>query len=253
MNPNASDAAQRTAEQAPADSIDFKRMIHRIHTGEELSEDYTIIGSNGSVNNFNEIRFPGDRRDCTTCHLEDTQQVLATLPPGRLPTETLRDWYTPQQPTAAACLGCHDSERRRACVRQHGPLRRSLRGCHGPNAGSRSTRLTAISAVVGPRRVWRSEGVKSRVGLAGVAWLAGLVLVPVLLAQAPAPTPTPKPPAPATTPSAAAEVPKCADCHEAQVKGFGSNPHARTHGTKAADPEEACSTCSRETERAHRE
>ena len=88
---------------------------------------------------------------------------------------------------------------------------------------------------------------KSRVGLAAVACLAGLVPI---LAQAPAPSPTPKPPAaattppaPANTPSAAAEVAKCADCHEAQVRGFGSNPHARTHGTKAADPEEACSTC----------
>jgi len=74
----------------------------------------------------------------------------------------------------------------------------------------------------------------------------------VFLAQSAAPTPTPAPQPtaaaahpPAATPAAAAasDLPKCADCHEAQVKAFASNPHARSHGPKAPDPEEACSTC----------
>ncbi len=71
-NPNASDKARRTADTAPEESIDFKRMIHRIHTGENLTQDYTIygFGTPPSVNNFNEVRFPGDRRDCATCHAE---------------------------------------------------------------------------------------------------------------------------------------------------------------------------------------
>jgi DmsE family decaheme c-type cytochrome len=59
----------------------------------------------------------------------------------------------------------------------------------------------------------------------------------VLWAQAPAPTPTP------AAAAKAAEVAKCADCHEAQVKAFAGNPHARAHGPKTPDPEEACSTC----------
>lgn len=59
------------------------------------------------------------------------------------------------------------------------------------------------------------------------------------LAQPAAPTPA----APAAGASGA-EVPKCVDCHEAQVKGFASNPHARSHGVKAtADPEEFCANC----------
>ena len=105
---------------------------------------------------------------------------------------------------------------------------------------------------------------RSRATLAAVAWMAGVAAL--LLARATAPTPTPTLAAPIralpsrtpvaaapTTPAAeetpaaateekASELPKCADCHEAQVKAFASNPHARSHG-KPADPEEACSTC----------
>ena len=43
-NPNASDVSRRPSDQLPVESIDFKRMIHRIHTGEELTQDFTIYG-----------------------------------------------------------------------------------------------------------------------------------------------------------------------------------------------------------------
>ena len=43
-NPNASESARRPADGSPSESIDFKRMIHRIHTGEELTQDFTIYG-----------------------------------------------------------------------------------------------------------------------------------------------------------------------------------------------------------------
>jgi OmcA/MtrC family decaheme c-type cytochrome len=134
-NPNASDQARRPADQAPVESIDFKRMIHRIHTGEELTQDYTVYGFNSSVNNFNEVRFPGDRRDCTTCHVSDSQQVQDNLPSSRLPTETLRDWYTPMQPTAAACLGCHDTKAAAAhAFVNTAPFGEACAACHGPDA-----------------------------------------------------------------------------------------------------------------------
>jgi OmcA/MtrC family decaheme c-type cytochrome len=134
-NPNASDAAQRPADQAPAESIDFKRMIHRIHTGDDLTQDFTIYGRNASVNNYNEVRFPGDRRVCANCHVEGTWNVEATLPPGRLDTPTPRDWYTPQRPTAAACLGCHDSQAAAAhAFVNTAPFGEACAACHGPNA-----------------------------------------------------------------------------------------------------------------------
>jgi OmcA/MtrC family decaheme c-type cytochrome len=135
-NANASDIARRPADKAPPEAIHFKRMIHRIHTGEELSQDFTIYGFGGSVNNFNEIRFPGDRRDCTKCHIKGTQQVpeddvLETF----LPTITLRDWYTPMQPVAAACLGCHDERHVAAhAFVMTAPFGEACRACHGPDA-----------------------------------------------------------------------------------------------------------------------
>ncbi|MGH9367223.1 MAG: OmcA/MtrC family decaheme c-type cytochrome [Thermoanaerobaculia bacterium] len=140
-NPNASDVARRPADKAPVESIDFKRMIHRIHTGEELTQDYTVYGFFTPPNppnpiNFNEVRFPGDRRDCETCHVPGAQQVpedeaLAT----RLPTVTLRDWYTPTQPVAAACLGCHDERHVAAhAYVMTAPFGEACAACHGPEA-----------------------------------------------------------------------------------------------------------------------
>jgi OmcA/MtrC family decaheme c-type cytochrome len=134
-NPNASDVARRPADQAPEESIDFKRMIHRIHTGEELTQDFTIYGFGGSVNNFNEVRFPGDRRDCATCHTGDSEQVFETPPAGLLPTITLRDWYTPQQHFAASCLGCHDNKPAAAhAFVMTAPFGEACATCHGPEA-----------------------------------------------------------------------------------------------------------------------
>lgn len=134
-NPNASDVSRRPAEAAPPESIDFKRMIHRIHTGEELVQDLTIYGFGGSENNYNHLLYPGDRRDCTSCHIDGTWNLASTPPPGRLPTETLRDWYSPQQPSAAACLGCHDSQAAAAHAYVNtAPFGEACAACHGVNA-----------------------------------------------------------------------------------------------------------------------
>ena len=48
-------------DKQPVESVRFKTMIHKIHTGEELKTDFTIFGFGGTPNNFNEVRFPGDR------------------------------------------------------------------------------------------------------------------------------------------------------------------------------------------------
>jgi OmcA/MtrC family decaheme c-type cytochrome len=135
-NPNESDAARRPADQTPPESVDMKRMIHRIHTGVELAQDYTIYGFLGSVNNFNNVRYPGDRRDCLQCHATDTQQVLEDPPAGLLPTLTLRDWYTPMQHYAAACLGCHDTKPAAAhAFQMTAPFGEACFVCHGAGTG----------------------------------------------------------------------------------------------------------------------
>jgi OmcA/MtrC family decaheme c-type cytochrome len=106
-NPTNSDSARRPASAGPPESISFQRHIHRIHTGENLTQDWTVYGFGGSANNFNEVRFPGDRRNCSKCHT-GTAYTLP-LPLGIASVNTPRDYFSPQGPATAACLGCHDN------------------------------------------------------------------------------------------------------------------------------------------------
>jgi len=107
-NPTNSDIAQRPAAAGQPESINFPRLIHRIHKGEELTQDFTVYGNGGSLHNYNEVRFPGDLRNCAKCHAANAFTLpLAT---GIGQTTTLRDYFTPQGPATVACLGCHDSK-----------------------------------------------------------------------------------------------------------------------------------------------
>ena len=105
-NPVESDVARRPADQGAPESVSFQRLIHRVHTGEELTQDFTIYGFGGSKNNFNEVLFPGDRRNCLSCHVNNSQQVPVSA--DAIPVNTPRDFFSPQGPNTAACLGCHD-------------------------------------------------------------------------------------------------------------------------------------------------
>ena len=130
-------------------SIDFRTIIHKIHTGEELdaSVPYVIYGFGSRPFVFDEVRFPGDRRRCTTCHAEDTFLVEA-VPDDALPvtaneTGTLlhsasiahAPGETEIPPVTAACIACHDS----AGARIHAELNTNASGqescvvCHGEN------------------------------------------------------------------------------------------------------------------------
>jgi OmcA/MtrC family decaheme c-type cytochrome len=123
-NPNANDGRD------PAESIDFKRFIHRIHTGDQLTQDFTVSGRS-----FNDVRFPGDRRDCVKCHVPGSQELSENPPAGLLPTPTPKDYYSPQQHTAAACLGCHDT--RAAAAHAYvmtSPFGEACFVCHGSDA-----------------------------------------------------------------------------------------------------------------------
>jgi len=106
-NPTNTDAGRRTAATLPGESIDMQWMIHKIHTGENLANGYTVYGFGGSVNDFSDVRYPGDRRDCLQCHVAGAYTV--PLPAKATPTTNPRFYWTPTLPTAAACLGCHDT------------------------------------------------------------------------------------------------------------------------------------------------
>jgi len=108
-NPMENDGARRPASAGAVESVSFQRLIHRIHTGENLTQDFTVYGFGGSQNNFNEVRFPGDTRDCLKCHVN----AAAYVPPlqtGIASVNTPRDYFSPQGPATAACLGCHDNK-----------------------------------------------------------------------------------------------------------------------------------------------
>ena len=83
------------ADANTGNSIHFAVMGHKIHRGEDLpsveaGNPYRIIGFRGSVNDYSDVVFPQDIRNCNTCHQG---------PQGEA-------WKT--HPTRAACGSCHD-------------------------------------------------------------------------------------------------------------------------------------------------
>ena len=84
-------------------SVDYSVQIHSIHRGENLANPY-ILGTT----NYQSVRFPGDLRDCTKCHMPGTYLVenvgakaMVASPGGFTPTTA---------PISAACQGCHDDQ-----------------------------------------------------------------------------------------------------------------------------------------------
>jgi len=88
-------------------SYSFKYMIHRIHRGEEATNPYGIVGHGGTVDWFDEVLYPGDLRNCSACHIDDSEQI--PLPDGVLASVTPQELWD-LTPVAAACIGCHDSD-----------------------------------------------------------------------------------------------------------------------------------------------
>ena len=120
QRPNATDPAERTK---PPQGINFNLLIHRIHTGENLKEagkSYTVIGRNGSINDFTEVRFPamspqgspGDTRNCAKCHINESQ----TTPGGVNDVRDPQGFINPAKPTLG---GVHRLPRHRGGLVAH--------------------------------------------------------------------------------------------------------------------------------------
>lgn len=141
-NPATTDSAQRAAGDK-AESINFKTMIHKIHTGEELTSDFTVMGHNQSVNNYNEVGYVGDRRDCQQCHLPGTFNL--PISEGQVSQQSPRDLINPMPPVTAACLSCHTSKpaAAHAALMTSPTLGESCEACHGPNAESAVSKVHA--------------------------------------------------------------------------------------------------------------
>jgi hypothetical protein len=106
--PLATDEAQ-VRPGNPEQTIHFKYMIHSIHRGAELENGFVVAGFGQSIHDYSDVEYPGDLRNCGTCHVNDSYQ-LTGLPDDLLPTLTPQAWWSPTQPQAAACLSCHDGD-----------------------------------------------------------------------------------------------------------------------------------------------
>jgi OmcA/MtrC family decaheme c-type cytochrome len=132
-NPNETDAARRPANMMPAETVDFKTMIHRLHTGLELEREYTIYGFGGTANDMTKFGYPGDRRNCNTCHVGNSQQL--PMREGTIPVKNSRGLVDPMLPTTAACTACHSSRSASShALVNTSQLGESCATCHGPNA-----------------------------------------------------------------------------------------------------------------------
>ena len=97
-NPNASDVSRRPADKAPprVDRLQADDPPHPHGRGPDAGLHDLRVRHASELNNFNEVRFPGDRRDCrrATPRRHAGTSVCETPPAGLLPTTTPRDWYT---------------------------------------------------------------------------------------------------------------------------------------------------------------
>jgi OmcA/MtrC family decaheme c-type cytochrome len=141
-NPGVTDSSQRAAGDK-AESVNFKTMIHKIHTGEELTTNFTVMGHNQSVNNYNEVAYVGDRRDCQQCHLPGTYNL--PISEGQISQIAPRDVLNPMPPITAACLSCHTSKpaAAHAAIMISPTLGESCDACHGPNAEAAVSKVHA--------------------------------------------------------------------------------------------------------------
>ncbi|MBZ5727699.1 MAG: OmcA/MtrC family decaheme c-type cytochrome [Acidobacteriia bacterium] len=122
-NPSENDISVRPVATVAADkalppqSVNFALMIHKIHTGEQLTaagQNYTIVGFGGSHNDFSDVRYPtmsdagttGDTAKCDMCHVNNSETVfpidknaVADTQGLMAPASTLA--------TTSACTACH--------------------------------------------------------------------------------------------------------------------------------------------------
>lgn len=106
-NPVKTDAAARPADQKPDMTIQMAYMIHRIHTGEDSPSEIVIYGHGNSRNDFGEVRYPGDTRNCNACHVNGSEEL--PLSESLLDVNNPRGLLNPMGPATAACTGCHTS------------------------------------------------------------------------------------------------------------------------------------------------
>jgi OmcA/MtrC family decaheme c-type cytochrome len=128
--PGATDDAVRP-EGLEDESIHFKYMIHKLHRGDELENGYIVYGYRGSLHDFGHVEFPGDLRNCESCHVAGTYEL--PLPDDVLPTVSPSTAINPiMLPITSACLSCHDGDSTASHAKANtNNLGESCTTCHG--------------------------------------------------------------------------------------------------------------------------
>jgi OmcA/MtrC family decaheme c-type cytochrome len=125
-NPFATDITKRVGgpflDGKPEESIDFKRMVHAIHSqgATKRIQPLVVYGYGNNAHEFStssstgdDVHFPGRVSDCRTCHIGDTfmlplgQNVFgSTVLTGVLADQSDDKKFSR---TASVCSACHDS------------------------------------------------------------------------------------------------------------------------------------------------
>jgi OmcA/MtrC family decaheme c-type cytochrome len=112
---------------AAGNTVDFKRMVHTIHRGNELAGvlagiPYQLVDDQQNVHDFSTVGYPQALQRCDTCHTGTEGQRWQTEPSQALctschdqvwfgPGAPPNAWMTPHpgnvQPTNAQCTTCH--------------------------------------------------------------------------------------------------------------------------------------------------
>lgn len=131
-NPSMTDTARRPAANAPAESISMATMVHRIHTGAEQPNGYSLWGRGGELKlDHAALPPPAGGQDCQLCHVANGQNAPAQ---GAYEVTDPRGWLTPAPVTSAACLACHASKDAAShALANTTKLGESCGTCHGPN------------------------------------------------------------------------------------------------------------------------
>jgi mono/diheme cytochrome c family protein len=139
-NATTTDADKRATAGGPLppESVQFRNLIHRIHTGEDLHHPFVVYGGPPADPNLVDLAavhpFPRDRANCATCHEPATYTITGALERSAPMTARVDGQVVRQvSPVTAACIGCHDGPRTAA----HAATQTSALGveacatCHG--------------------------------------------------------------------------------------------------------------------------
>jgi OmcA/MtrC family decaheme c-type cytochrome len=136
-----SSSADPAVKNAPPQSINMALMVHKIHTGEKMHEEfktqYTVVGR-GTAYDFTEVRYPvmtpsggvGDTAKCDMCHVNGSEAVF---PQGKNLVVDPQGLLNQVPATTSACTSCHQTKSALAHAQANtdGKFGESCDVCHG--------------------------------------------------------------------------------------------------------------------------